>query len=401
MAKSKAINDSRKAKAAQVGVVAIAAFVLLGVAVFTYLNNPQTKLAEAAADRGDRTAQKYDTAAKVVDPKEAYIAKSSADILEIKKELEAQKKVSDDLRKQIELNKTIAASSNNSRKKAISLLPPVPSREDPDSPFKTTNLKAAKLPAQTMTPPQTGPLASIRGPLLEEDPEVEKVTFKKKKGKDAKLHMRDTIPANSFFRSVLLSGVDAPTGGLAKSNPHPVLMEFVGNGNLPNNFRHKAKSCRVSGEAYGNLSDERTYARLNRLTCVLRTGEIISESVKGYIAGPDGKNGVRGTLVEKQGALIGRALLAGMFGSIGSAVSQTYTNLSTSPTGSVQSIDPGKTLEYGLGAGVGNAFEKVSDWYLKRADEIYPVIETPPGIVVDVVFTEDVKLGANLLEENQ
>ena len=35
------------------------------------------------------------------------------------------------------------------------------------------------------------------------------------------------IPAGAFMRGVLLSGLDAPTGGQAQQNPHPVLIEVM------------------------------------------------------------------------------------------------------------------------------------------------------------------------------
>lgn len=404
---NKKMSDPKKTRSMQFGVVIVGVVILLGIAVFSYMNNPATKLQQAAADRGERTAKDYDTPAKVVTPQEAWITKSEAAMQELQKRIEQGEKERESLKKQLELERSLAKQRSSAPVgDKVSLLPPLPSREDPNSPFQTTRMQTAEIKGETLSNPAPAPkgggsaLDKLKSPLLDEEPEVTKVTFQKKKGKDAKLHIRDTIPANSFFKSVLISGVDAPTGGMAASNPHPVLIEMVDNGSLPNNFKHKAKSCRVSGEVYGNLSDERAYARLTRMSCTLRSGEIVSQEVKGYIAGPDGKNGVRGKVYEKQGAMIARALLAGTFGAVGSAVSQTYTTLSQSPTGTVQGIDPSKTLEYGVGAGIGNAFEKIADWYLKRADELYPVISMNPGTVVHVVFTEDVKLGANLMEEN-
>lgn len=129
---------------------------------------------------------------------------------------------------------------------------------------------------------------------------------------------------------------------------------------------------------------------------MLRDGEIVDVALKGYISGEDGKVGMRGRLISKQGALIARSLLAGTAGGIGKAVSQSYNSVLTSPTGSVTSIDPNRTLEYGVASGFGTALEKISDWYLKRADETYPIIEIDAGRVVEVVLTEGVKLGVNM-----
>ena len=109
---------------------------------------------------------------------------------------------------------------------------------------------------------------------------------------------------------------------------------------------------------------------------------------------------MRGRLISKQGALIARALLAGTAGGIGEALSQSYSNVLTSPTGAVSTIDPNKTFEFGVASGFGTALEKISDWYLKRADETYPIIEIDAGRVVEIVLTEGVELGVNLEEKH-
>jgi len=223
-----------------------------------------------------------------------------------------------------------------------------------------------------------------------------KVSFNKK-GKKRRPHIRDTIPAGSFGRAVLLSGLDAPTGGLAERNPHPVLLELLDNGNLPNRYRHRVQQCRIVGSGTGNISDERAYVRLERLTCILKNGDIISEVATGTITGEDGKNGLRGKLVTKQGQLIANAFWAGALSGIGDAIAQSYTTVSTSASGTVSSIDPNKLAETGLASGLGNTMEKIADWYFKRAEETYPIIEISAGRIVNLFLTEDLPLNANLL----
>ena len=43
-------------------------------------------------------------------------------------------------------------------------------------------------------------------------------------------------------------------------------------------------------------------------------------------------------------------------------------------------------LQGGAGKGVGNAMEKLSDFYIKRAEQLQPVLEVEPGRLVHVVF---------------
>ena len=225
---------------------------------------------------------------------------------------------------------------------------------------------------------------------------IVKIKFQKK-GKKKRPHVRDTIPAGSFGQAVLLSGLDAPTGGLAERNPHPVLLELIDNGNLPNRYRHRVKQCRVIGSGTGNISDERAYIRLERLTCVLKNGDIISEVATGTITGEDGKNGLRGNLVTKQGQLIANAFWAGSLSNIGGAIAQSYTSVATSATGTVSTLDPSKVLESGVASGVGGTMEKIADWYFKRAEETYPIIEISAGRIVNLFLTEDLALNTNLL----
>ena len=77
----------------------------------------------------------------------------------------------------------------------------------------------------------------------------------------------------SFTRGTLLGGLDAPTGGQAQSNPHPVLIRLSDNAVLPNRFRGEYRECFVIAAGYGDISSERAYLRTENLSCV-RADEI-------------------------------------------------------------------------------------------------------------------------------
>ena len=119
------------------------------------------------------------------------------------------------------------------------------------------------------------------------------------------------LPSGAFTRAILLGGLDAPTGGQAQRNPQPVLLRLADNAILPNQFRARVKECFIVGAGYGDVSSERAYIRTESLSCVTRDGTAIDVPVKGYVAGEDGKAGVRGRLVTKQGQFIARALMVG------------------------------------------------------------------------------------------
>ena len=79
-----------------------------------------------------------------------------------------------------------------------------------------------------------------------------------------------------------------------------------------NHFRSKIKECFVVGAGYGDVSSERAYIRTESLSCVTRDGTAIDVPIKGYVAGEDGKAGMRGRLVSKQGQFLANALLVGV-----------------------------------------------------------------------------------------
>jgi conjugal transfer pilus assembly protein TraB len=162
---------------------------------------------------------------------------------------------------------------------------------------------------------------------------------------------------------------------------------------LPNRYRGRIQECFVTAAAYGDLSAERAYMRLEKLSCVLKTGEVLDLSVKGYVTGEDGKNGFRGHVVSKQGQLIARALFAGIASGLGTSIAQSYAQVSTSALGSVQSVDPSDVAQVGLATGVSNALEKVADFYIERANELYPIIEVDSARIGEIVLTDAVGLG--------
>jgi conjugal transfer pilus assembly protein TraB len=203
------------------------------------------------------------------------------------------------------------------------------------------------------------------------------------------------VPAGAFGKIVMLSGVDAPTGGLASSNPVPVLMRIKDAGTLANYFKSDLKECTVIGEAAGDISSERANIRLDTITCILADGTIIEEPVKGYVAGEDGKAGFRGALVSKQGSLIAKAALAGVASGMGKAVTDQYQTISQNALGTITTIDPSKAVQGGLATGFGNAMEKVSDFYIARANETYPIIEVNAERVGDMILTAGVDFKIN------
>ena len=270
------------------------------------------------------------------------------------------------------------------------LLPP------PSTPFPVTGVS-------TLTPPaaQARPAASPAGivSIVLSDAATAGATPRSgqpapdaSKSAPAARDTRRYIPSGAFTRAILLGGLDAPTGGQSQRNPQPVLLRLVDHAMLPNQFRAGIKECFVVGAGYGDVSSERAYIRTESLSCVMRDGTAIDVAVKGYVAGEDGKAGMRGRLVSKQGQILANALLAGIASGIGHAFQQSATTYSISPLGTTGTPDPGREFESGFGTGVGRAMDRLAQYYISLAERVFPVIEVDAGRTVDVVLTQGIAL---------
>lgn len=202
--------------------------------------------------------------------------------------------------------------------------------------------------------------------------------------------------AGGMFEGVLLTGMDAPTNTVAKNNPIPALIRVKTDAILPNMYQGPVRECFVVASGYGMLATERAVLRTEKISCVTEDGEGIEQKIDGYVVGEDGKAGLRGRLVSKQGQLIAKSLVAGMLEGLGTALQpQAVPQLNVSPTGTSQYQDPdltgaGKNALYG---GVSSAANNVARFYLDMAKEIFPVVEVDAGRRVTVVLLNGIGLG--------
>jgi conjugal transfer pilus assembly protein TraB len=211
-------------------------------------------------------------------------------------------------------------------------------------------------------------------------------------GSQASARTVSTFLPVSFTRGTLLGGLDAPTGGQSQSNPHPVLIRLSDNSFLPNRFRAEYRECFVVAAGYGDISSERAYLRTESLSCVRTDGMTLEVKIQGSIYGEDGKVGMRGRLVTKQGQMLANALLAGVVSGIGQGLATSSTEYSTSAFGTVASASGSDAYRAGLGSGVGKALDRLAQYYIKLAENTFPVIEVDAGREVDVVITKGVRI---------
>lgn len=195
------------------------------------------------------------------------------------------------------------------------------------------------------------------------------------------------LPSGTFTRVVMLSGLDAPTGGQAQTNPHPVLFKVEDPAQLPNKYKADLRECIITGNGYGDLSSERAYIRTDRISCIDEDGKTIDMPFKGYIAGEDGKAGMRGRLISKQGRILANALLAGIGSGLGQAFRESATTQTAGFGGTTSTVNGGQEFQAGISAGVGKAMDQLAKYYISLAEKVYPVIEVDGGRIADVVIT--------------
>lgn len=215
--------------------------------------------------------------------------------------------------------------------------------------------------------------------------------------------VENTIPAGAYAQAILLGGVDASTSIAASSDPRPVLLRLTDHGNLPRKFKSDLKACHVLASCYGDLSSERVYMRLEKLTCTEPlTGEILETQVAGYVAGEDGRAGVRGVVVDRAGELVRNSFIGGFLGGVSNFFS-AYAQRSLSPNvltlapdghdGGHNRLSVGGMLGAGAAQGGTNAMDKFADFYIKRAEQLQPVLQVAAGRQVDIIFTEGTQFG--------
>lgn len=201
------------------------------------------------------------------------------------------------------------------------------------------------------------------------------------------------LVAGSFAPMVMLQGLDAGTSSSSRSNPQPVLIRVQDNAVLPGAASYSLKSCFILGSGYGEMSAERVYIRLARLSCVDKDNRLmLSTPVQGYVVDSDGISGLRGVVTNRQGTLMAKALVAGLAQGLSNALSSAQTTTQASSIGTISTISGSDALRASGYSGAGSAASMIAQRYLKEADNIFPVITVKGGRTGMVVFTEDTQV---------
>ena len=219
---------------------------------------------------------------------------------------------------------------------------------------------------------------------------------------EEKSHVSAYIPAGTVVRCVLVSASDCSVGVQQPKGPAKMLIRPLENGQLPRKVRVALKDSIILASAYGDLANERVYVRADRMTLVQPNGDFVETEVSAYVSGEDGREGVRGIVVDRSGSIITRAAFASFLQGVGQSVQATLNNQTIeklSKVGDSQSILDVDTFRNAGMQGTNTALNKLAEYYIKRAEQLQPSIQVAAGRIVDLIFTHGVKIGEKDLKK--
>ena len=206
------------------------------------------------------------------------------------------------------------------------------------------------------------------------------------------------IPAGAHAPAVITTGAAASVSVTGQADPRPVLMRITGKARTASSGRGDVlksdiRGCTIIGEARGDLSSERVYIRLRTMTCRRGTG-VVETAVQGFVAGT-GQAGVRGNVITREGDLVEKSAWAGVLSGFGDAANQGLRPPTVVLEGGQRREDSAVLRDAGkagLAKGIGNAGERLSQYFIARAEQYQPVVSLKGGTPVEVVFIAGTRL---------
>jgi conjugal transfer pilus assembly protein TraB len=228
-------------------------------------------------------------------------------------------------------------------------------------------------------------------------PEIHRVSFRTKFKKKSTNYLNPThyVPSNTSVRAVILGGADADASvnGQSKNNG-VMLFKFLEDGALPNGQRSRLSGCRVSANAYGDISSERAFATLYRLSCAHPGEPIIDKEVTGWVFF-NGKVGIKGQPLMRDNKVMQWAGVSGALSGIASAAQYAQSVQNIGAFGATSVVPSSNIAPYAAYGGATKASDTLSQYYVKRAEQYHPVIQVGAGNVVTVVFKDGFYLEAD------
>ncbi|MFC0180963.1 TraB/VirB10 family protein [Thorsellia kenyensis] len=199
------------------------------------------------------------------------------------------------------------------------------------------------------------------------------------------------LVAGSILSGTLITGMDAPTHDLARKEPFPALLRIEKEAIMPNHHFSDIRFCFLVMGGYGDLSSERAYLRAETLSCIFEDDRVVETPLEAYAVGEDGKTGIRGRLVSKQGQLVAKSLMAGFLQGLAGAFDvNPVPTIQTSDIGTkpiYQNMMSQEALEGAALKGSAKALDRVAKFYLDMAQNMFPVIEIDASRQIEMIVT--------------
>lgn len=197
------------------------------------------------------------------------------------------------------------------------------------------------------------------------------------------------LTTGSMIEGVLVSGMDAATGR-GSASPVPALVRVKKTAILPNRYAQDVRECFILISGVGDLARERALLRTEKISCIFKDGRVLDTAISGYVVGEDGKAGLRGRVVSKQGSIIAKSVFASFLEGFGSSLKPSSVNsldISGASSTQYQQSQVKDAMEAGSYDGISQGFSRVADYYLDLAEQMFPIIEIDAGRKITVILT--------------
>ncbi|OGW23075.1 MAG: hypothetical protein A2X55_08865 [Nitrospirae bacterium GWB2_47_37] len=272
--------------------------------------------------------------------------------------------------------------------KPLSNVAPIPvknsnSTQD-NKPQDSQGTQAQKsMPAQQQSVPVNQQPTFRRIEFKLDKPEAKKTSTGGAVGKNDK----DTIDLPiGLAVGLTLNGMDAPTFQWGQQDPQPLLTSIEDKMITAMGEEIDLKGCMVLSSTHGAVSAEKAMPRLVKMNCRDKNGNLYAGAVKGWILGDDGKVGMTGRLVTRNGAVLSKIFWADILSLGGSYLRASATTTSTSLLGVMETTKDSDLLKSAAGQTAEKTTGRLAQFYIKIAEQIYPVVEVKPGRTVTVLF---------------
>lgn len=388
--------------------------VVLGGSFFLIESGSQESSQAQEPKKVKKTVSELTTPLKVVNENEIFANRLEKKADEVLEEVQSVKQENQLLQKQVDVLKDLFSAKNALMSSQGEN--PVPSGMQetltPSAP-RTNNLQPSSGP-ETFPPQEAGVIqepqfnqASVEHKQNHEVPQKVKKKGPKiahiEGGKFSGVAYRSKetyLPSGSYIKAVCLSGIAASTAVNAQSNPEPLKLRLVDDGNLPRGFKSRVKDAFVWANCYGDISSERAKCRLHSMSWVEPDGSIVEKKLEGWVFGEDGRMGLRGEIVDRAGDRVREAVLAGMVSSVADffKMQSERSVYPVSSFGQTNALGTKDALTAAGASGVGGGLSEIAKYSIKRAEQMQPVILVSSGRLVDISLLSGVDLSP-LVEE--